>query len=251
MKLTILGSGTYSPEIDRATGGYLLEADDKKILFDFGRGVLNNLYKAGHKYGGIDCVALSHMHPDHYNDLLSYVHLLNNPPMQEAKRRKKVTLIGPEGFGKNIEHLLKSANEEIDNKKVGLKEIVPYATEKIGNMEMKIYETIHSADELCLSFRVEYNGKVFAYSGDTADSWGLRDAINDADLAVVEATMPHNKLKPTHLSGYLAGKIAEKQNVSRLVLTHVRKFNTNVLEEAKENYNGEVTLAEDLMQFEI
>lgn len=246
MKLTILGSGTYCPEVDRATAGYLLEADGKKIVFDMGRGALNNLYKAGHKYSDIDAVAISHMHPDHFNDLTSYLQLLYHPPSEESKRESRVKLIGPEGFKDNIESLLCSWSKRIDKELVDVKEVLATQEVKLGNLILTAYETIHSESLQCMSYRLEVNGKIFSYSGDTTDSWGLRDALRNADLALVEATMPHSQLKYTHLSGDLAGKIAQKQGVKRLALTHVKGFYDNAVEEAAQNYSGEIILAKDL-----
>ncbi len=47
MKLTILGSGTYQPELERHSSAYLVEIassqaprNDTNICFDFGRGAI-------------------------------------------------------------------------------------------------------------------------------------------------------------------------------------------------------------------
>lgn len=251
MKLTILGSGTYYPEPDKATAGYLLEAGGKKIVFDMGRGVLNNLYKAGYKYSDIDAVAISHMCPDHFNDLNSYLQLLYAPPQEESKRDSIVSLIGSRGFRDNIESLLNSWNKRIDWDIINVQEIFGIKEIELGNSVLTGYETVHSASSQCMSYRLAHNGKTFAYSGDTTDSWGLRDAIRNSDLALIEATMPHSKLKNTRLSGYLAGKIAYHEGVKRLALTHVKSFYDNVVEEAKKEFNGAIILTNDLMEIDI
>jgi len=45
MKLTILGSGTYQPELKRHSSSYLLEIGKQKLAFDFGRGALDQLLR--------------------------------------------------------------------------------------------------------------------------------------------------------------------------------------------------------------
>ena len=43
MKITILGSGTFVPELDRKCTSFLLRDGEEKIVFDFGRGVIDRL----------------------------------------------------------------------------------------------------------------------------------------------------------------------------------------------------------------
>ena len=43
MKLTILGSGTAAPLLDRNCAGYLLEVAGKKLLLDSGAGTIRRL----------------------------------------------------------------------------------------------------------------------------------------------------------------------------------------------------------------
>ena len=45
MKITVLGSGTAAPRLNRNMAGYLLELGKKKILFDSGPGTIRQLLK--------------------------------------------------------------------------------------------------------------------------------------------------------------------------------------------------------------
>jgi len=47
MKLTILGSGTYFPELNRHFSSYLIQTNGLNLVFDFGRGALDGLIKQG------------------------------------------------------------------------------------------------------------------------------------------------------------------------------------------------------------
>ncbi len=252
MKLTILGQGTYNPEVDVATSGYLLETKYKKLVFDMGRGVLNNIYKNGYDYTEIDYVLITHMHPDHCNDLLSYIHLLHKPPEEARKRNQPVILFGPMGSKKKIQYLMRACNLDIDEKKLQIREKGEDLDIKIADgMVLSVFETTHCKSLNSISFRVEEEGRVFAYSGDTTDTSGLRRAVNKSDLAVMEATLPDDKPNYNHLSGYQAGIIANEGKVKRLVLTHIKKYNKNAFSEAKKNFHGEVIIAKDLMEVEV
>ena len=69
MKLTVLGSGTAVPRLNRNMSGYLLEVDNKKILFDSGPGIIKQLLKLKVKIPSIHNIFYTHFHLDHITDL--------------------------------------------------------------------------------------------------------------------------------------------------------------------------------------
>ena len=69
MKLTILGSGTATPLLYRNCAGYLLEVEDKKLLFDSGTGTIRRLLEIKTDLFDIEHIFYSHLHNDHINDL--------------------------------------------------------------------------------------------------------------------------------------------------------------------------------------
>ena len=70
---------------------------------------------------------------------------------------------------------------------------------------------------MCL--RIEADGKVLAYSGDTADCAGLRDACRDADLALLECTS--NEPQPCHMTPADCAAVVEATGIKRAFLTHL------------------------------
>ena len=58
MRLTTLGTGTIALTVERARAGYLVEADDVRLLLDCGSGVVQRL--AAYDWWGITHVALTH-----------------------------------------------------------------------------------------------------------------------------------------------------------------------------------------------
>ena len=57
----------------------------------------------------------------------------------------------------------------------------------------------------------------------------------------------------THLTPSLAGEIATRANVKKLILTHFYPDceNANIEKECRKTYNGPLVLAEDLMTIEL
>ena len=65
MRVTILGSGTPRPDINRFSQSILVEAGDEKLLFDTGRGSAIRLSQANINIGDINEIFLTHLHSDH------------------------------------------------------------------------------------------------------------------------------------------------------------------------------------------
>jgi ribonuclease BN (tRNA processing enzyme) len=105
-----------------------------------------------------------------------------------------------------------------------------------------------------LCYRLEAEGKVFAYSGDTVESDGLAKAIKNADLAIVEAAWPDEVQPKTHFTGVRAGKFAQENGVKKLVITHMAPLYMQKYEpkaDAEKEFKGEVILAKDLLKIKL
>src|SRR3989338_4509274 len=102
MKLTILGSGTAAPMLDRNNAGYLLEIDNEKLLFDSGAGTIRRLLELKVDLFDIDNIFYTHLHNDHINDLGAII-WSNNYGM---KRKKPLNIYGPKEFKKYFKMLM-------------------------------------------------------------------------------------------------------------------------------------------------
>ena len=65
IRVTILGSGTPRPDINRFSQSILVEAGEEKLLFDTGRGSAIRLSQANISIGDINQIFLTHLHSDH------------------------------------------------------------------------------------------------------------------------------------------------------------------------------------------
>lgn len=256
MKLTVLGSGTYQPDLNRHSSSYLLQIENKNLVFDFGRGVLDQLMRVGINYPDIDSIFISHTHADHCSELGSFLHVALAEPYKGQFRTKELTIYGPKGLKYTISHILKAFNlqDKRPKYKIKIKELSNGENIKDKNYSVIVYSTNHSQSVKSLAYRVEAADKIFAYGGDGGDSRGLRLACFDADLAVIEASWPAEMQPKSHLSGVLAGKIATECNIKRLVATHIAPYylnNFNPQNEISQYFNGKIHLATDLLQIEI
>jgi len=259
MKLTILGSGTYQPELERHSSVYLIETAKSKICFDFGRGAIDQLLKVGLQVNQLDAIFITHWHSDHISDLLPLLHITIAAPKDIVTddwipRKAPIKVYGPRDTRERLGYLLKSSY--LDHCEMDMVEIYDIDGEEIRGSDwvIKPYLAKHNPRVPSLCYRLESENKIFGFSGDTVECDGLRGAIKNADLAIIEAGWPEEVNPKTHLTGPRTGRVAQENNVKKLVLTHVAPYylkGFNPISDAKKYFKGEVILAKDLLEIQI
>ncbi|MFH1367069.1 MAG: MBL fold metallo-hydrolase [Patescibacteria group bacterium] len=256
IKLTILGSGSYQPELNRHSASHLIQIRNQNLVFDFGRGTLDQLMKLGINYYNIDAIFISHTHPDHFSELASFLHIALAEPGIGERRKKDITIYGPKGFRGKMALFYRSLNiEKFRPKyKINIEEIPSGKIIKGKNWQIQGFNTTHSSSLNCLCYRLKHKNTIFAYSGDSSISLGLKKAINNVDLALIEASWPEETAPKTHLTAEQAGKICQESGVKKMVLTHAspmyfKKYNLKKL--ARKYFKGLIILARDLMKINI
>src|ERR687894_1395182 len=82
MRLTVLGKSPSWQDAGGACSGYLIEEGDTAVLVDCGNGVFAKL-RERIDYVDVDAVVLSHLHADHFLDLVPYAYALTYAPRQQ------------------------------------------------------------------------------------------------------------------------------------------------------------------------
>ena len=81
----MLGKSPAWQDADGACSGYLVEHDDTTLLVDCGSGVFSKLRRVC-DYTDVDGVVITHMHPDHFFDLVPYACALTYGPRGHGGR---------------------------------------------------------------------------------------------------------------------------------------------------------------------
>ena len=247
MKLTILGSGTAAPLLSRNCAGYILEIDDKKLLFDSGAGTIRRLLELKVDLFEIEHIFYTHLHNDHINDLGAIIWSNN----YGLKRTKSLNLYGPIGFKKYYNILLNKILKPTKLYfKISIKEFKNYII-KINDIVLKTKSIIHSTTTKSIAYRIEHKNKTFVYTGDTDYCDEVIEIAEDADALLIECSLP--KKIQGHLTPSLAGKIAKQANAKHLILTHFypQMLKTNIKKECSKEFSGKITLAKDKMKINI
>ena len=82
MRITVLGKSPSWEDAGGACSGYLIEDGGVSLLLDCGNGVFSKL-RLFRDYTDLDAVLLSHLHADHFLDLVPYAYALTYAPRQQ------------------------------------------------------------------------------------------------------------------------------------------------------------------------
>ena len=261
MKLTILGSGTAAPRLERNMSGYLLKIGNKKLLFDSGPGTIRQLLKLKINLLDIDDIFYSHLHNDHINDLPAIIWSNNYGTF----RKKPLNIYGPKGFKKYFKvlmaEILKPAKliykinvKELKNNsilKISIKKTNKKNKIKNNFIKIKIRKVKHLGE--CIGYRVEHKNKVFVYSGDLGPCSSITGLAKNADLLILECAFPDNMPLAHHLTPSQCGEIAAKAKAKKLVLTHFYPEcdKIDVIKQCKKTFDGRIVKARDFLSIQI
>lgn len=251
MTVTILGSGTCVPSLKRSACSVLVETDGKKLLFDTGPGTMRRLLEAETEIWDISHIFISHFHPDHTGELATF--LFSNKYPAGRRRKQKLTLVGGKGFFRFFDGLKGVYGDWIqlgpDLMEIAELDNTERDTRKFGGFTVESVPVEHNDESI--AYRINSSGKSAVYSGDTDYSENLIKLSEDADLLVCECALPNALKVPGHLTPSLAGKMASKANVKKLVLTHLYPEcdEADIEKECRATFGGIVAIAEDLMKF--
>ena len=254
ISVTILGSGTCVPSLRRSSCSILTKIRDKFLLFDSGAGTMHKLLENGVAIFDVSFVFYSHFHPDHTGELVPF--LFANKYPDGSRRKIPLTLMAGKGFErfydnlKNVYgHWIELAPDllnifELDNTGYDIREFDDFKVESLP--------VEHNPESI--AFRITSSGGTsMVYSGDTDFSENLVTLSKDADLLICESALPDELKVKGHLTPSLAGEIADRANVRKLVLTHFYPEcdQVDIEKQCRKTYSGPLLLAEDLMKIEL
>ena len=250
MNITILGSGTAVPSLERNSSGVLIQEEGTNTLVDFGYGTLKQLLHLGITYHDIERIFFTHNHPDHICDLIPF---LFGARYQLSARKKDLEIVAGPGFQEFFDKLMSAFKHWLvpTEYQVHVTEI-DEGSRKFGCHQVTFKKVRHI--EMSRGYRFENPaGKSVALSGDTDYCQGMIDLGQGADLMILECAMPDEEKIAGHLVPSLAGKLAKEAGCKTLCLTHFYPpCDMDVMRETVSAiYGGELVLARDRMQFQL
>ncbi len=208
MKLRVLGNNGPYPAAGGACSSYLLEAGGRKMLIDMGSGCLAELQKHC-PVSDIDVIILTHLHYDHIGDiqLLKYAFGANRKAF-EGKRSIMLFLpFHPVDIFRSV------CDDRFDVRIVtdGMK------AEFFG-IEARFMLVKHPVE--CYAVEITDGVSRFVFSADTYDAEPIKQAVNNADLFLVDACLVENDKKESSLHFSVKEACEVGKSAKRTLLTH-------------------------------
>lgn len=216
MELTVIGSEPAWPAAGRACSGYLLEQDGYRILIDCGTGVFERL-RAHAAPEDLDAVILTHLHFDHWIDLVPFRYYLRF----EAQRPGPRLLLPPRGVETALEVTSPiDAAPDFLTGSFGVEEYDPSSELTLGPVSIRFARTTHPIETYAL--RVSSSNSTLVFTADTAWDEGVVELARGCGLLLAEAAFAAGPVPaPIHMNAAEAGRMAAKANAQCVVLTHL------------------------------
>lgn len=231
MRITILGKSPSWTDAGGACSGYLVQEADTAILLDCGNGVFAKLRERV-DYVDVDTVVLSHLHADHFLDLVPYAYALTYAPRQQpdpvhrwpgTDHPARPRLQCPPG-GRDVLRRVTGAwgSPTLVEDAFDLCEYDPGAGLHIGPLTVRFHAVVHFVPAWAVEIVSTHTGGRFTFGADSAPTEELVRFAHGTDLLMLEATLPSPERTGArgHLTPREAGDHAARANARQLVVTH-------------------------------
>lgn len=274
IQVTLLGTGSPRPVLNRFGPSTLVEAGGQKFLFDAGRGALQRLAQIQVRWQDVDGVFLTHLHSDH---LVGFPDLWLTGWLLAGARDRPLNVWGPRGTKKMMALLEQAYESDIrirlyDDRAapdgvVLLAEDIGEGTvfEKAG-VKVTAFEVDHRPVKPAFGYRVDYGGRSVVLSGDTRLSENLIRYAQGVDLLIHEVAAPEafrraggspertQSVIAHHTTPEQAGDVFSRVKPRLAVYSHIvppSATEQDLIPPTRKTYSGPLELGEDLMVIEI
>jgi ribonuclease Z len=190
--VTLLGTGSPAPAVDRFSACILVEVGRRHLLFDAGRGCVIRLQQARVSWPDIAAIFVTHLHSDH---VLAIPDILLTG--WTAGRTAPLEVRGPRGTSDMMTHRVQAYEFDIRTRvansrqppQVDASDIGPGVVYERDGIKVTAFEVDHGEVKPAFGYRIDAGGRSVVLSGDTRFSENLIRHAQGADLLVHEVAL--------------------------------------------------------------
>jgi ribonuclease BN (tRNA processing enzyme) len=232
VRITVLGKSPSWQDAGGACSGYLVEDGETCLLVDCGSGVLAKLRQL-RDYVDVDAVVISHMHADHFLDLIPYANALTFTPRQQpvpverwpgTASPVRPQLLLPPGGSEIVRTITAAGGQaELVGEAFRTREYDPAESEQIGSLRLRFQPVPHYTPTNAIEVTSSTGSGRFTFGADHGPTDALCGFAHATDLLMLEATLPCPERDGPrgHITPGEAGEHAARCQAARLVLTHI------------------------------
>ena len=248
MRVVALGTCASYPGPGNACSGWLVQEEETNLLVDFGTGILAKLQQVL-PLPQITAIVISHMHADHFLDLIPLCYAFNYGLAPGSPR--PLIFLPPGGIA-ILEHMA----EPLDSRTTSdffssvftTQEYDPGAPLLVGPLTVRFASGNHYVPSWAISVE---GGRRVVFTADTGPSDAIARFAHGADLLVTDATYlsvaEERDSTRGHLTATEAGELAALACPKLVLLTHLWPHRDAgvTLRKAKEVFQGDIALAQE------
>ena len=285
IRVTILGSGDPFVKRGQASASVLIEVGNEQhdfFFFDLGSGALANFDGLQLPVTATTKVFLTHLHADHMGDLPT---LLGS--LAKSGRRDPAEVWGPTGETKKLgtlafaqhldaamawDYLSMNGHPGQSGSRLIPTEVPydkPATVYERNGVKISSFPVIHILNG-AVGYRLDYKGSSVVFTGDTRPSKTTLEACKGGVDLLIHETFPsatvfakkasvteeqaNMVVNESHTSPAMAGKVFKRAGARMSVMWHLVVDHETVgpaYQEMRSQYDGPVTIAQDLTVFNI
>ena len=272
--VTLLGTGSPAPVIDRFGPSTLVEAGPEKLLFDAGRGASQRLWQQGMPLRVVTAVFITHLHSDHIVGLPD-LWLTGWTAPAYGQRKTPLPVFGPRGTKAMMEHLREAYAEDIRIRMedehlppqgvvVDAQDVTAGVVYDHNGVKVTVFTVDHGpAVRPALGYRVDHGGHSVVIVGDTRYTDNVASAARGSDVLIypMVLTSPDSPMAATVRLHFTppedAGRIFDRVKPKLVVYNHILVLGDpppalqDMVTRTRRSYAGPLEIGEDLMRIEI
>lgn len=272
-RVTLLGTGSPQPRMDRFGPSILIEAAGEKLLFDCGRGAAQRIEQRKVAFADVDALFLTHLHSDH---------VVGIPDLWLTGwvrgRKSPLRVWGPVGTSEMVSHLEQAFSFDVHIRRDVDEKLPPQGAMLVARdiqqgivyehagIKVTAFLVDHPPVKPAFGYRIDYAGHAVVLSGDTRYSENLIEFARGTDVLVHEVIDPDafraanswmgeertRRILAHHTTPQEAGTIFAKVKPKLAVYSHIVPGGApNLIQLTRKTYSGQVEVGEDLMTIEV
>lgn len=242
LRLDVIGAGpAYTDRVGATGAAYLVRSGATAILLDLGQGSFPRL-AATIQPSELDAVVVSHLHPDHFIDLVALRHYLH----WQCRPACRMRVIAADG----LEARLDALHDEDGFCRAALDiEGLRAGELRIGDVCLEAARVTHTRDSYALRVTpIGSDGPGIVYSGDCGRAEDLDVLVRPGDALLVEVSFGPGPVPAgaMHLDGPAVAALARRTKAGRVLLTHLQMGFTieATIDSVRADYDGPVELVD-------